>query len=355
MKRAMGLLFLLVIASGCASVSELPEVNPYGRTLIETQPPGGRIEINGQYVGPAPVRVDMPVYYNGRAVSAIVINAYPFAAGQFVQTKVFEYGDFVPTHMFFDLNLPVPPQPLLVQVNQPQRSHHRDEDDEEKFHRQKNLAVQNLLKTPPVVVAHQTQTQQQSYMGRSQNTNYQNSNTQNNHYQHFQNSQTPGTQTPSFSNPARTEDPSRTRDNDTRSTSNPTTVQTPATQPASTISRTPVTYPPTTQTPVVQPVSRTPVITHEDLTIRNEVPKVSTPTERPQIQQVAAPVISKPEPRTRDEVRKSPISAQPTPHVEARASQSRVPQAPSSSTATFSATSTMTSTATQTNTGTSIS
>lgn len=62
-KKEVKRICVLVVLSVCMALlgcATLPTANPSGRTLIESDPPGARIEINNQYVGTTPLRVDIP-------------------------------------------------------------------------------------------------------------------------------------------------------------------------------------------------------------------------------------------------------------------------------------------------------
>jgi hypothetical protein len=102
-KRIPALILLSAcIFSGCATV---PKANPAGKTLIESDPPGARIEINSQYVGTAPLRVDIPRLDSDLDSIPVTIIASPVIPGQQVQTKYIGLNEPTPTHVFFDMNL----------------------------------------------------------------------------------------------------------------------------------------------------------------------------------------------------------------------------------------------------------
>ena len=103
-----------VLIYGCASV---PTADPSGRTLIESEPPGARIEIGGQYVGTTPVRVNIPRVSIHQTGNNVVVVANPIKPGQQVQRKVIAYDETTPTHMFFDMNLVTIPNSSTVNLN----------------------------------------------------------------------------------------------------------------------------------------------------------------------------------------------------------------------------------------------
>jgi hypothetical protein len=83
----------------------LPTANPSGKTLIESDPPGARIEINNQYVGTTPLRVNIPRLKSDWSTISVTIRANPISPGQQVQTKYIGSDESTPTHVFFDMNL----------------------------------------------------------------------------------------------------------------------------------------------------------------------------------------------------------------------------------------------------------
>ena len=105
---------MCILIGGCATV---PTADPSGRTLIESEPPGARIEVGGQYVGTTPLRVNIPrqnIYGSGNNVLVV---ANPVTPGQQVQRKMITYDEVTPTHMFFDMNLVSVPNSSTVNLN----------------------------------------------------------------------------------------------------------------------------------------------------------------------------------------------------------------------------------------------
>ena len=113
------LIVILVLFSGCASTGARGEKGPDGtiayQVEIETSEPGSRIEVNGDYVGKAPVTVkvfgDKDGTFHNFGSQEFVIKAFPVKPGQKVQTKVFNTGrwfgteDKIPKRLFFDFNV----------------------------------------------------------------------------------------------------------------------------------------------------------------------------------------------------------------------------------------------------------
>jgi hypothetical protein len=117
-------LFTLAAAvawTGCSSFG----VNPRSAKQVQilSEPPGARIEINGGYVGDAPLVVTIPTH-KGWFTQTTTIRALPTQSGQYVQRKFFNGGytmipnDAVPSRVFFDMRLgPAVPE-INVNVNQ---------------------------------------------------------------------------------------------------------------------------------------------------------------------------------------------------------------------------------------------
>ena len=80
--------------------------------LIESDPPGARIEVNDDYKGTAPLTVSLPILPNGSAQNFTRMVALP-APGQRQQSKLFNpdhhsfgsSGFAVPKRIFFVMNL----------------------------------------------------------------------------------------------------------------------------------------------------------------------------------------------------------------------------------------------------------
>lgn len=97
--------FIFLVCSGCASHTHA--VRPRLKVQIVSQPAGARIEVNGQYMGDAPVSVDIESSNDGRFWRDTVIKAYPKDTG-YTQIKAFNgksrwpISDAVPPKLFFD-------------------------------------------------------------------------------------------------------------------------------------------------------------------------------------------------------------------------------------------------------------
>lgn len=117
----------LLILSLCLASMSCSSPGLTGRSIQRVQilsdPPGARIEINGDYIGDAPLTVNIPTY-RGRFREITKIRALPRRPGQYTQSKVFSGGftmipnDAVPSRIFFDMSLgPASPE-INVNVHQ---------------------------------------------------------------------------------------------------------------------------------------------------------------------------------------------------------------------------------------------
>jgi PEGA domain len=96
---------VFLMSAGCASHphAERPRV----KVQIVSQPVGAKIEINGQYIGDAPLTTDIEASTDGRFWRDTVIKAYPKDTG-YTQVQVFNgksrwtISDTVPPRIFFD-------------------------------------------------------------------------------------------------------------------------------------------------------------------------------------------------------------------------------------------------------------
>jgi hypothetical protein len=99
---------LFLVYSGCAS--HAPIVRPRLSVQIVSQPTGARIEVNGQYVGDAPLSIQIEASNDGRFWRDTIIKAYPKDTG-YTQIKAFNgkshwaISDMVPPKLFFDTRI----------------------------------------------------------------------------------------------------------------------------------------------------------------------------------------------------------------------------------------------------------
>jgi hypothetical protein len=119
---------IFLIASGCASHTHTHAERPRLKIQIVSQPAGAKIEINGLYVGDAPLSTDIEASNDGRFWRDTVIKAYPKDTG-YIQIKAFNgqsrwaISDMVPSRIFFDTRT----EPGSELDNQaPRKSHQAD-------------------------------------------------------------------------------------------------------------------------------------------------------------------------------------------------------------------------------------
>lgn len=125
MKKILFLLLCLGIL-GYSSMSLNKQTYTYTTEVI-SEPPGARIEVDGSYLGDAPMTIKWNGYYSRRFHDRFhTIKAYPIQAGHCVQIKLFQGGfeyypnnnDPIPEKIFFDMSLCRPKPSLDVNINQ---------------------------------------------------------------------------------------------------------------------------------------------------------------------------------------------------------------------------------------------
>ena len=125
------LLGAALLLAGCATSSgtaENAEQGPDGTIAyyvdVESSEPGAKIETNGDYIGPAPLRLkiwgDKDGTFHNFGSYSYTIRAYPVRPGQQIQTKEFRTGgwftpeDMIPKRVYFDFGVtaePAKPRP----------------------------------------------------------------------------------------------------------------------------------------------------------------------------------------------------------------------------------------------------
>ncbi|MBT7188369.1 PEGA domain-containing protein [Candidatus Bathyarchaeota archaeon] len=130
MKRIL-IIFLLLLLPSCYTIPARPGAegagahsaphSPPETTLIISDPPGAKIEINHEYVGDAPVsfhieaQTSMP---HGQITEDVVIVAYPTEDGQYTQIKNLR-GVKIPKRIYFNMSLkPVSDDGINIEINQ---------------------------------------------------------------------------------------------------------------------------------------------------------------------------------------------------------------------------------------------
>ncbi len=127
--RSTALVFLFtVVISGCATAPS-NYTQWFYPTLIESDPPGVKIEVNGGYEGNTPLTIVLPRMYRSEwvgllyggtritSVDPITIIAYPVLPGQYTQTKYIGMDQGVPRRMFFDMGLVPTAQRQEIDLN----------------------------------------------------------------------------------------------------------------------------------------------------------------------------------------------------------------------------------------------
>ena len=126
---ALSILFLLISCDGYYepyNYTYQPDI--YHRKVFTTnvvsEPPGARIELDGDYIGDAPLEIQWEgLSYNKVFTRDHIIKALPIHAGQYVQSKSF-YGRSwvqterspIPKTIFFDMNLAFVPTRFEVDI-----------------------------------------------------------------------------------------------------------------------------------------------------------------------------------------------------------------------------------------------
>jgi len=100
------------------AVAESPESSSEKRQRVHrcyeveviSDPPGAHIQVNDDYVGDAPLTIQMKGDRHGRVTQTYRVRADPNIAGDYVQVKVFKYWEYidsdpVPRRIRFQMNL----------------------------------------------------------------------------------------------------------------------------------------------------------------------------------------------------------------------------------------------------------
>jgi hypothetical protein len=104
-----GILGACAIALSSCATNANEQVIPI---TVLSDPPGARIESNGQFIGTTPLKTEIHRYKDLRTGewSGLAINAFPTKPGQCTQHKYFPEDVPMATQMFFDMGLcPVAP------------------------------------------------------------------------------------------------------------------------------------------------------------------------------------------------------------------------------------------------------
>ncbi len=125
MKTSLSLTAGLIVAAlftGCQTLPPGAEPGPHGTmaydVLIESSPPGARIEADGELIGNTPVHLkifgDPDGTFHDFGSFTYVVRALPVATNQFPQVRVFGTGrgfrheDRIPKSIYFDMSQKAP-------------------------------------------------------------------------------------------------------------------------------------------------------------------------------------------------------------------------------------------------------
>lgn len=100
-------------------------------TLIQSEPAGARIEVNGEFIGSTPIQVVLPRMYRygwvgllrgGNAITwvdSMLIRAYATQPGQYTQLKYIKANQYPPREMHFDMRIQPAPTQVELDVRTP--------------------------------------------------------------------------------------------------------------------------------------------------------------------------------------------------------------------------------------------
>jgi hypothetical protein len=122
------MVFAIIFILGCDSLSPAQYAyvaslnaapNPIYTIKIISDPPGARIEVDNDYVGDAPIEIQVE---GGReriflCFPTTQIRAIPIYPGQSVQTKTFYQRDKIPNTILFDMNLSYAPRQYDLNIH----------------------------------------------------------------------------------------------------------------------------------------------------------------------------------------------------------------------------------------------
>ncbi len=115
--KALTALLLSAFLVGCVAQTIRSSARGSVSSDFISNPPGARIEVDGNYIGNAPLTYSWPWSYRngGRFNNEVEIKAYPSGPKQFPQRKFFEsHGGTlpsIPAKIYFDMNSPVSVEP----------------------------------------------------------------------------------------------------------------------------------------------------------------------------------------------------------------------------------------------------
>lgn len=122
-----------LVLVGCQSIPPGAERGPHHTmayiVAVDASPPGARIEVNGQDMGPTPVNIkifgDPDGTFHDFGSYYYVVRALPLSTNQFPQAKFYQTGhlmtpeDHIPSRIYFDMNTQAPPPPTYYYAPPP--------------------------------------------------------------------------------------------------------------------------------------------------------------------------------------------------------------------------------------------
>lgn len=110
MRMSLTLGIVLTAAlSGCSADSGLPQKARAHEVPVVSEPPGARIEMNGEYIGDTPLTIRM-LGINGRVAEDYILRALPVESGSWTQAAAYVHSKTgesspVPSRIAFDMRL----------------------------------------------------------------------------------------------------------------------------------------------------------------------------------------------------------------------------------------------------------
>jgi hypothetical protein len=110
----LALVTAMILLTGCVGREIRSTMHGAMNTEFISAPPGAHIEVNGEYIGDAPMVYSWPRKYRDGSEFAdkMTIRALPSGSGQFPQRKFFDSGwnkSAIPSRVYFDMHAPAPP------------------------------------------------------------------------------------------------------------------------------------------------------------------------------------------------------------------------------------------------------
>lgn len=102
-------ILLMTALSGCSADSDSLQNARVHEVPVVSEPPGARIEVNGNYIGDAPLTIRM-LGINGRVAEDYILRALPVESGSWTQATAYVHSKTgesspVPSRIAFDMRL----------------------------------------------------------------------------------------------------------------------------------------------------------------------------------------------------------------------------------------------------------